>query len=154
MTILVLSDSHGELDNMVGAVERTQPDRIFHLGDGWRDAEKLASKYPEIPMEQVPGNCDLGRPEKAEKLVKLEGLRLLLCHGHTQYVKSNLSILTRTAQERSADAALFGHTHRPFVDMRAGIALLNPGSIGPYGRPSYGILQLWEGKCLPSTFYL
>ena len=154
MKILVLSDSHGELNGMVRAVEREQPECIFHLGDGWYDAQKLARRFPDIPLEQVPGNCDLLHGEKAEKLLELDGVRILLCHGHTQYVKSNLSILTRTAQERGVNAALFGHTHRPFVDIRAGITLLNPGSIGPYGKPSYGLLELREGRCYASTAWL
>ena len=63
MKILVLSDSHGNISNMEAAVEREQPRMILHLGDCWRDAERLAERYPEIPMEHVPGNCDC-RPEE------------------------------------------------------------------------------------------
>lgn len=33
MRILVLSDSHGNVDNMARAVELTAPDRVLHLGD-------------------------------------------------------------------------------------------------------------------------
>ena len=56
--ILVLSDSHGNVDNMIEAVNNTEPDRIIHLGDCFADARKLHKKFPEIPMAQVPGNCD------------------------------------------------------------------------------------------------
>ena len=31
MRILVLSDSHGNVDNMARAVELTAPDRVLHL---------------------------------------------------------------------------------------------------------------------------
>ena len=55
MNILVLSDSHGNISNMEEAVEREKPDMILHLGDCWRDAERLAERYPDIPMEHVPG---------------------------------------------------------------------------------------------------
>ena len=54
MNILVLSDSHGNISNMEEAVEREKPDMILHLGDCWRDAERLAertfpwSTFPEI----------------------------------------------------------------------------------------------------------
>ena len=41
MKILVLSDSHGNLSNMIRAVRLTQPRLILHLGDCWRDGEKL-----------------------------------------------------------------------------------------------------------------
>ena len=33
MKILVLSDSHGNMENMVRAVDLTQPRLILHLGD-------------------------------------------------------------------------------------------------------------------------
>ena len=36
MKYLVLSDSHGNVDNMVRAVELVKPHGIIHLGDGWR----------------------------------------------------------------------------------------------------------------------
>ena len=46
MKILVLSDSHGNVSNMAAAVEQTAPRMIFHLGDCWRDAEKLHDLFP------------------------------------------------------------------------------------------------------------
>lgn len=45
--ILVLSDSHGNVNNMVTAVSRLHPDMIIHLGDCWADAEQL----PEISYD-------------------------------------------------------------------------------------------------------
>ena len=41
MDILVLSDSHGAVAPMVRAVELAIPDLILHLGDCWRDGERL-----------------------------------------------------------------------------------------------------------------
>ena len=41
MRILVLSDSHGNVDNMARAVELTAPDRVLHLGDCQRDLTVL-----------------------------------------------------------------------------------------------------------------
>lgn len=58
MRLLVLSDSHGNLSNMVQAVEQSAPRMILHLGDCWRDGEHLHDLFPELPFEQVPGNCD------------------------------------------------------------------------------------------------
>ena len=107
MNILVLSDSHGNLDNMVRAVEREAPDRIFHLGDGWREAGRLHDRFPALPFWQVRGNCDCAAPVPAERLVVLEGLRILLCHGHTYHVKSSLLTAGYAAEERELDAFLF-----------------------------------------------
>ena len=49
MKYLVLSDSHGNVDNMARAVEREKPDGIIHLGDCWRDAEELHELFPRLP---------------------------------------------------------------------------------------------------------
>ena len=105
MKILVFSDSHGNEDNMVRAVERERPstlDAIVHLGDGWRDAEALHRLYPRIPLEQVPGNCDLGRFEERERVVFFGDCRVLLCHGHTLGVKSSLLRASYEARERGS----------------------------------------------------
>ena len=74
MKYLVLSDSHGNVDNMARAVEREKPDGIIHLGDCWRDAEELHELFPRLPLEQVPGNCDLGRFEDADERMNLSPL--------------------------------------------------------------------------------
>ena len=127
---------------------------VLHLGDGWHDAEALRHRYPELPLEQVPGNCDFRNAGAAVRVIELEGRRIMLCHGHTLGVKSSLSILQREAMDRGADIALFGHTHEPFVDFRCGVVLLNPGSIGDYRRPSYGTLLIGDGKIYPSLWTL
>lgn len=56
MKVLVLSDSHGNLTNMVRAVEAESPHMIVHLGDGWREARQLHGQFPMLPFYQVPGN--------------------------------------------------------------------------------------------------
>lgn len=151
---LVVSDSHGNVENMCRAVELARPDMILHLGDGWRDAEILAERYPGVPLEKVPGNCDYRIHEQAERVIEIADTRIFLCHGHTQGVKTDLGMVLRTAVERKADAVLFGHTHRPLSDIRAGVVMLNPGSIGDYRRPTYGTLTVEDGKCLGATHVL
>lgn len=157
MNILVFSDSHGNLNNMVRAVEAERPETlhaIVHLGDGWRDAEALHQLYPTLPLEQIPGNCDLGRFEDAERLVFFGGCPVLLCHGHTLGVKSSLLRASYEARQRGAQALLFGHTHVPLVDYHDGLWLVNPGSIGDPRRPSYCILTADGGKLSPANFML
>lgn len=145
--ILVLSDSHGNLNNMVYAVKCEHPDILIHLGDCWADAQKLKKKFPDIPLEQVPGNCDCNQ-EFQERILLIEGKRVFICHGHTQNVKAGYLNLQYTAQEEEVDVALFGHTHRVFYGNHNGIVYLNPGSIGAPGYgvpPSYGVLEIDEG---------
>ena len=146
MTILVLSDSHGNVENMVRAVELTDPRMILHLGDCWRDGEKLHDLFPDIPFHQVPGNCDYRPDEPAERLLFLEDKRVLMCHGHTYGVKQTLLNAGYAAEEQNLDLFLFGHTHRPLVDMRGKTLFLNPGSIGDHFRPFYGVVTLENGR--------
>lgn len=144
--ILVFSDSHGNINNMVYAVKQVKPDMICHLGDCWNDATKLHHIFPEIPLERVPGNCDY-QEEPIEKILLLENRKLLLCHGHPYHVKSGYLTLELAARQKEVDLALFGHTHKVFYDWHNGVALFNPGSIGAPGYqnpPSYGVLTLDE----------
>ena len=142
MKILVLSDSHGNLENMIQAVEKETPRMILHLGDCWRDGERLHKHFPDIPFHQVPGNCDFRPPEPAEQLLFLEDKRVLICHGHTYGVKQSLLTAGYAAEEQNLDLFLFGHTHRPLVDKRGKTLILNPGSIGDYYNSYYGIITL------------
>ncbi len=146
MKILVLSDSHGNIDNMVRAVEASTPRMILHLGDCWRDGERLHALFPKIPLEQVPGNCDFRPSEPAERLLFLEDKRVLICHGHTYGVKQSLLSAGYAAEEQNLDLFLFGHTHRPLVDKRGKTLFLNPGSIGNSLRPFYGIVTILNGS--------
>ncbi len=154
MKILVFSDSHGDVENMCRATEIVRPDRIVHLGDGWRDALALHARFPALPLDQVRGNCDVGCDAPAQQLLTLGGKRVFLCHGHTLHVKYGLLSALYTAYEQEADALLFGHTHQPLVDFDQGVMVLNPGSIGARFRPSYGVLRIENGQCLPSTYLL
>jgi hypothetical protein len=133
---------------MILAVKETAPDMIIHLGDCWADAERLHAKFPRLPMEQVPGNCDC-REDFLERILLVEGKEILICHGHTFNVKASYLSLQYAAQERKVDVALFGHTHHVFYGNHNRIVYLNPGSIGSpaYGvAPSYGILTVDGGS--------
>ena len=146
MKILVLSDSHGNVENMARAVEKEQPRLILHLGDCWSDAERLRRRFPSIPMEQVPGNCDYRSIEPAERLLFIEDKRVMICHGHTLGVKQSMLRAGYKAEEENLDLLLFGHTHRPMVDMRGKTLFINPGSIGDYFHPFSAVVTIENGK--------
>lgn len=154
MKILVLSDSHGNIANMEQAVEQSFPRMIVHLGDCWQDAETLHERFPNIPLEQVPGNCDFRPDLPAEKLLFCEDNRILLCHGHTYGVKSSLLTAGYAAEEQDLDLFLFGHTHRPLVDRRGKTWFVNPGSIGDFHRPTYAIVTILNGQINARTVLL
>lgn len=144
MKILVLSDSHGNISNMITAVHESEPDMVIHLGDCESDLFKLEECFPDMLFENIAGNCDY-EEELLEKIIEVEGRKILICHGHTYNVKAGYLNLQMAALEKKVDITLFGHTHKVFYDHHNGLAIMNPGSIGapPYGiPPSYGIIWL------------
>ena len=146
MRILVLSDSPGVMRYMEQAAERERPDLILHLGDYERDAERLASRYPEYPVRSVPGNCDHPWPNRPLALLQeLEGFRVLMTHGHAYGVKRGLLSMELAAREAGADAAVFGRTHTAYCENSNGIWLMNPGACGG-GRSSYGVILIENGS--------
>ena len=154
MQVLVVSDSHGRVDNMIRAVERVQPDYVLHLGDCQRDLEKLRREVPGLPMEGGPGNCDWGSYDQPERLIELGGVRILMLHGHTRNVKSSPMAAMYAAREYGAQVLLFGHTHRPLVDNDGTLLTLNPGAAGDWEHPTCGVLTIENGKADVKTVSL
>lgn len=158
--ILLLSDSHGHSARIRQAVERTQPDCLLFAGDGLRDIEE-AQLSPSLPVYAVRGNSDAlwlgcGAHYPEEQIVTLDGVRILLTHGHTLGVKSGLERAISRAATAQADVLVFGHTHGVFectvtpggmgAPTRA-LLVCNPGSIGMYPH-SFGTLTLRDGQVL------
>lgn len=147
MKILVLSDSHASLSFMRQCIEYTQPDAMIHLGDFYRDGQDMAEEYPNIPMYQVPGNCDMHRgyiPDEEIRLLDLRGLRLYITHGHRHGVKMSLFRLLQDARAANVQAVLFGHTHSALCCQEDGLWVLNPGPCTWGG--SAGIIESQNGK--------
>lgn len=145
MELLIFSDSHGRVENIQAAIERQvkSPDAILFLGDGARDLDRLF--LIDTPLWAVRGNCDWASSDfadKTERILYLGGHTILLCHGHEWGVKGGLGGLIAHAADVGADIVLFGHTHKPTIEIIAAgeqigktklsrpMYLFNPGSIG------------------------
>ena len=146
MRLLILSDSHRSISTMERAVALARPDYIFHLGDLAADAHALAKRFPQLPVLSVTGNCDFLDRSQEQRLLELEGVRILLTHGHRYGVKQSLLPLALAAEEAGASLALFGHTHTPLLEERGSVTLLNPGACGPTLRPTCAVVELQNGR--------
>lgn len=149
-TILIFSDTHGDTDrciHIINGMER-KPDMIIHAGDHARDAEDLASIYPDIPIHYVCGNCDMFSNAQSHIILKAENATIFVTHGHEFNVKYELhyTTLERRAALLGADLCVFGHTHIPYTDHRGKMTILNPGSLR-YGG-TYAIAEINNGKVL------
>ena len=151
MKILILSDSHSARSFMRLCVDKVQPDAIIHLGDYHSDGEVLAEFYPQIPLWQVPGNCDSHRGFICDPEIRIEkvcGVRLYMTHGHRHNVKTGLYALLRDARAANVQAVLFGHTHSAVCRQEDdGLWVLNPGSCGYYGGTA-GLIEVEQGRIL------
>lgn len=154
MKLLILSDSHGAVENMELAVQQEMPDAVLHLGDCWRDADDLRGIFPNLPLYQVAGNCDryAYQPDLEERrITSFDSNVFFMVHGHQYGVKSGLLRLELAGREAGARVMLFGHTHRAYAEQVDDILFFNPGACSGY-RPTYGIIFVnrqeisWEIK--------
>ena len=149
MKLLVLSDSHKNIDRMIYAAEQTAPDIILHLGDHISDAQRLSKQLPKTIIYIVKGNCDYDDKGKNELFLTLEGIKILMTHGHTYGVKSGLAMLIDRARQLDAGIVLYGHTHRAALHREYKLWLMNPGQMERHDSilsASYGIVNIENGS--------
>ena len=141
MRLLIFSDTHGRREPMLALYNTYPNDGIIHLGDYIADARWMRERTNGHPVYAVRGNCDYGDTGPEEQLLQLGGVTLLLMHGHRYRVKDGYEAAFQAAAARGASVLLFGHTHRPFLEKRDGILMMNPGSLH-HAAGEYGILEI------------
>jgi putative phosphoesterase len=120
----IISDTHGllrpqALDALRGA------DLIIHAGDVGRP-EVLGPLRALAPTHAVRGNVDTGRWAQSLPLAEMIDVG-----GLTFYVLHDIAELDLDPPTASFAAVIFGHSHKPSIETRAGVLYLNPGSAGP-----------------------
>lgn len=157
MRVVVFSDSHGDFATLRKVVEaRPDADLFLHLGDGERDFKQLQKRFPEKEMRFVQGNNDWSGDAEIVDLLRLEGKRILMTHGHTFTVKHGLERLEAYGRGVRADAVLYGHDHIAAIHYEDGLYLINPGSITtvPHGNPSYAMLDITREALVPNIVWI
>lgn len=154
MRIGVLSDTHRNMEAAAQVIERLGAcDLWLHAGDFYRDALELHRLYG-IPLVAVVGNCDqVTGPE--EELLELEGVSVLLTHGHLYRVKFGYGQIVARAQKVGAKLVVFGHTHQPEDVVIEGVRLFNPGSLSRTRNPAglcAGVITIGGGD-INTAFY-
>lgn len=146
MKVLIVSDTHRRDENFKKVLEKEKPvDRVIHLGDS-EESEWILQQIAGCPLDIVSGNNDFMEDMPKEKEIMLEGYRVLLTHGHSYYVSLDTRMLAQEARARGYHIAMYGHTHRPRIEEREGVVLLNPGSLSyprqQGRRPSYMVMEI------------
>ena len=146
MKILIVSDTHRHNDNFYKVLKKVGPvDMVVHCGD-IECSEKLLKKAAGCPMEMVQGNNDFLSSIPREKEFNIGRYKVWLTHGHNYYVYMNYETIKQEARARGIDIVMCGHTHKPVIDIKEDLILINPGSLS-YPRqgnrkPSFVLMEL------------
>lgn len=146
MRILIVSDTHKQHGNLDIALKRAgKIDMLLHMGDveGGEDYIEAAA---DCPVHIVAGNNDFFSDLAREEEIDLEDHHIFMTHGHYYYVSVGNERIKEEGKARGADIVMYGHTHRPFIDIGEDITVLNPGSLSyprqEGHRGSYIIMEI------------
>jgi len=147
MKIAVLSDTHGNYPLAIQALDRIPGlDCIIHLGDTLEDADIIECAL-SLPVIKLAGNCDHAPSAPRELLMTVNTLNIFLSHGDLYRVKTGITKIHEKASSEKASIVLYGHTHIPAIQEKAGILLVNPGSLkNAAPQQSLAILSLCNGE--------
>ena len=152
MRVLIVSDTHGQLDARITALAR-DCDVVVHAGDVGNTTVLEALRAGGANVIAIRGNNDVAskwpRGERAaldaledEARVGLPGGTLIAVHGDRYTPATRHARLRRDYPD--ARAIVYGHSHRLVVDDAAMPWILNPGAAGrarTYGGPSCLLLE-------------
>lgn len=148
MKVLIVSDSHRDNSNIEKVLKKVKPvDMLIHCGDA-EGAERYIQQLAECPIYVVAGNNDFFSVLQKELVFNIDKYKVFLTHGHYYYVSMGTERLVDEAKLRGVDIVMYGHTHKPLIDIRDDIVIINPGSISyprQEGRkPTYIIMETDE----------
>lgn len=135
LTILLLSDTHGHLDDRILA-HAAEADEIWHAGDvGSLEVVDQLTALGK-PVRGVYGNIDdamLRQVWPQDQRFTLGGLRFWITHiaGPAGRLPSGIKAALRSAP---ADVLICGHSHILRVGRDpSGVLCMNPGACGTHG---------------------
>ena len=159
MKILIVSDTHRRNENYFRVIEKLgKIDLVIHCGDA-EGSEYAISEGAGCETLIVMGNNDFFSDLPREKEFNIGKYRVWLTHGHNFYVSMSNEHIKREAKERGVDIVMYGHSHRPVVDIDDDVIAVNPGSLTyprqEGRRPSFVIMELdKDGKAHFTINYL
>ena len=135
LTVAVVADTHSAPHpDVLGHLRALRPDAILHGGD-IGDLAVLEALEQVAPVHAVRGNID-GRgcalPDGLVLDLEAGGRALRLFLTHIAVAGPRLRAdAARAARAAGAQLVVCGHSHLPFIGEDRGLAIFNPGSVGP-----------------------
>ncbi len=150
LRLAVVADTHGRPHPAaMDLIAAQRPEAILHAGD-IGDLAVLDALAAVAPVHAVRGNIDTraeGLPD-ALTLDLVEGerlwMRMLVVHIAVNGPRLRADV-ARVARAERATLVVCGHSHVPFVGRDGGLAVFNPGSVGPrrFGLPIvFGVIEV------------
>ena len=135
MKILLLSDTHGHLDDRILHYAESA-DEILHAGD-FGSVEIIEKLEAEAPVRGVYGNIDGAevRTRVPESMCfTVEGLRVAMCHIGG-YPKRYTPLGKTLIEQYQPGLFISGHSHilKVMPDEQYGLLHMNPGAAGKSG---------------------
>ena len=145
MKILVVSDTHRRNENYFKLLEMHHPDMVIHCGDV-EGSEYALSQSAQCPVQMVTGNNDFFSQLPRELEFNVGPYKVWVTHGHNYLVYLGSEHIKREARARGVDIVMYGHTHKPVIDIGEEVTAINPGSLSyprqDGHRPSYIIMEI------------
>ncbi len=150
MKIVIISDIHDNSPNLTQCLNWCQEQKIDALiccGDitNQDTLNFLAKNFP-YNIYLVRGNIDSWSDSEAQEYeninffhrignFSLDGYKVGICHE---------PYLIKKVLEKKCHIVFYGHTHKPWVEDRKGVQLVNPGALeGGYQK---GTFAFWDTK--------
>ncbi len=143
MRICIISDVHGELDNvklLIDKLRRENIDMVIYLGDDYGDVDLIEREG--FKLIRVPGVYEeiYKKPEIPNRRIEnIEGWRILLTHTETKH-QNDLPAdpdPQELLSKGEIDILLHGHTHIPKVEVRGRQLIVNPGHLKKSDKKGY-----------------
>lgn len=154
MKIVVVSDSHGNIENLNRVKDKAvevNASAFIHLGDNYDDVD--AVDFSEIEVIKVPGTrCPeyLDKPFLRRIIKDFDGWSFLISHMN--------ELPENSSTHKNIDVILHGHTHKPEIYERNGIIRINPGHLIQCKHrgyePTYCILEVNPEFLVVNIFFL
>lgn len=146
MRVLIVSDTHRRNDNFFSVLDRVGSiDMLIHCGDA-EGSEYAISEAAGCRTEIVLGNNDFFSTLPREREFSVGKYKVWLVHGHNYYVSMSNECLKQEAVCKGVDIVMYGHTHKPVIDIEDSIIAINPGSLTyprqENKRPSYILMEI------------
>lgn len=151
MKIVIISDIHDNLVNLKKCLKWCRNNKIKNLiccGDitNSETLRNLASNFAG-DIFLIEGNVELWHKEELAQykniksfgktgIFKIEDKNIGICHEPF--------LIGGVLKEKKADIIFYGHTHKPWIETKDGIKVINPGTLG--GVFTKATFAVWDTK--------